>query len=125
MDQTSSQWISRDVVFACAVLTLNSLVVSPRSGSQPGVSKPLRYYLLRTIALLNEQLSRGVGQLEPNRAHAVIYIITVLANVAYELGDYAETGVHVAGLVKILQLMGGRHPGSLQDTVPLRFELER
>ena len=126
MDDTSSQWITRDAIFACAVLTINSIYVGPGSGGlRLSSSRSPRFYLLRTIALLNEKLSRGLGHLDPSSAHAVVYVVTILATVAAELGNYAEIGVHLTGLVKIFQLVGGRYSNGSERLVAFFFELER
>ena len=74
MNQTTDQWIPRDAIFANAVLAVTSIYIIPSPKGLPRRSP--RFHRMRTISLLNEQLSQDVAKLSPSRIHVTFYIVT-------------------------------------------------
>ena len=121
MNQTTDQWIPRDAIFANAVLAVTSIYINP---SPKGLSRRSpRFHRMRTISLLNEQLSQDVAKLSPSRIHVTFYIVITLGIIAAELGNYAEIGVHLLGMKRLIELIGGFHCPTVE--LPFYFELER
>ena len=116
-----NQWVVQDAVFANAVLAATSIYV--HSSSHGLCRRPSRFHRMRTMSLLNEQLSQDIAKLSPSRIHSTLHIVILLGVLAAELGNYAEIGVHLLGMKRLMELLG--RVNCPTEEFPFYSELER
>ncbi|CAM1501323.1 Fc.00g104850.m01.CDS01 [Cosmosporella sp. VM-42] len=104
-----------DVFFHSILLTTYAL--HDFSMRRP-LAKTSRFYLGRTLALLNEQLSDDKAYM----LDSTMYVMLCLTVMACIFGDYTATSAHISGLQRIVHLRGGFEYLRLQHK--LHFKLE-
>jgi hypothetical protein len=110
-------WLFEDTAFLHSVLLSTSALHDFRR-CRP-LSKTTLYHLKRALACLNAKLTDTHGYLtEPTT-----WIIQTLATLAVLFGDCSAAATHMAGLKRIVALLGGEQ--WLREHAKKHFKLDR